>query len=382
MTARMPLTFQENSFISPVYYELLGVLWVGTRGILNSSMSAQSESEKKLRVNIVSESEFTVQGHGVHTAFVEMVSSLRRRSDVEVLQNAKQKNVDVVHVHTVGPFSLRRTMLTRAKKVISAHVVPDSFIGSLRGAKYWRPLAALWLRLFYNRADVVLAVSDATKEGLLKLGVKRPIEISYNTIDTSHYRSSPELKQQARQKLGIAEDAFVVIGAGQVQPRKRVDIFLKMAAELPDVTFMWAGGMPFGKIASETESMNRMMKNAPSNVQFPGILPLEDMVAYYRAADVFVLPSEQETFGLVVVEAAAAGLPIVLRDIADYDATFRGSAMMAATGEEFAQLVGQLKSDPQVYEQYKAAAGEIAARFDSRAGAEQLVELYRSLADA
>lgn len=327
---------------------------------------------------MVSESEFTVQGHGVHTAYVEMCDSLKKLPDAEVFVNDKGK-FDIVHVHTPGIFSLRKLLFSGRKRVISAHVVPDSFVGSLKAARAWRPLAKLWLRFFYNRADLVLAVSDYTKDELRKLGVKKRIEILYNTIDTQKYQNSPEKKLRARQKLGVDQGTFVVVGSGQVQPRKRVDIFIKLAQKMPDVNFFWVGGVPFGAAAAKNGVMQKMMKNPPDNMKFTGVIPLEEVADYYFAADAFILPSEQETFGMVVVEAAAAGLPVILRDIDDYNTTFRGDALMAKNDEDFAAQIESLRTDKSAYKKAQAGAARIAKRFDSATGAQKLVELYRSL---
>ncbi|MFZ1242544.1 MAG: glycosyltransferase [Candidatus Saccharimonas sp.] len=335
--------------------------------------------KKTLRVNLVSESEFTVQGHGVHTAYIEMRNALRKVPGVDVSTNAKGRGFDIVHVHTVGLYSLQKLLFSAPHRVVSAHVVPDSFIGSLRAAALWRPLAKLWLKFFYNRAHLVLAVSDYTKRELQELGVRSPIAVLYNTIDTTRYKVTPEKKKIARKKLGISEDAFVVIGSGQVQPRKRVDVYQKMATQLPDVTFIWVGGVPFGAIAADSHAMQHMMKHSLPNLQFTGVIPLDDVVTYYQAADVFVLPSEQETFGLVVVEAAAAGLPVVLRDIADYDDTFRGDVLMASGDESFAHIVEQLREDSQAYKKAQKGSQAIAKRYDSAAGAKTLLELYRGI---
>ena len=122
-----------------------------------------------------------------------------------------------------------------------------------------------------------------------------------------------------------------------------------------------------------------MIESAPPNVHFVGQVDLKDMPKYYAASDAFMLPSEQETFGLVIVEAAAAGLPIVLRDIPDYDGTFRADALMAADDESFAQAIKHLMQDKHFYDQAKQRAQHIARRFDSAAGAEQLVALYKKV---
>ena len=137
----------------------------------------------KLRIRQISESEFTVQGHGVHTAFKELYNALAKRDDTTAIINKKAK-VDITHIHTVGLYSLFFLLFGSGKKVVSAHVVPKSFIGSLAGAKYWLPLANIYLRWFYNRADLVLAVSDETKRELQSMGVTKPIEIFYNIVDS------------------------------------------------------------------------------------------------------------------------------------------------------------------------------------------------------
>lgn len=330
-----------------------------------------------MRISVVSESEFTVQGHGVHTAYVELTNALKRRSDTNVIIN-RAGPADITHLHTIGAYSLRRLLFDRSKKVVSAHIVPASLVGSLVGAKVWLPLAARYLRWFYNRADMVFAVSDETKRELRNLGVTKPIEVVYNMIDTARYTTSEKDKALARERLGIAPDAWVVVGAGQVQPRKRVDDFVAAAAQLPDTTFIWVGGMPFGKLAADHSAMKAMIASAPKNVIFTGVIDHTAVKEYYQAADVFWLPSEQETFGLVVVEAAAAGLPVILRDIPDYTETFANEALLCQP-ETVVGMIGLLRDDPAFYEQARSHSAAIAHRFDSASGADQVMSLYKNL---
>lgn len=335
---------------------------------------------KKIRVNVVSESDISVQGHGVHTAYEEMAAALEKRDDTVVIRGVFGRTVDcdIVHLHTLGARTWRKLFQPNAKKVVSAHVVPDSFIGSLILAKYWLFLAKWYMRWFYNRADLVLAVSKEAKNDLRQLGVRAPIEVLYNFIDTAKYQLPATSRKEMRKKLGIPADAFVVIGAGQVQPRKRVDSFFSAAKALSGVHFIWVGGIPFGKVAASNHEMMKMMQSAPANVHFPGIVELKEMVSYYHSADAFWLPSEQETFGLVVVEAASAGLPIILRDIPDYDDTFGDDAVR---GDDAAAIaaIKKLRDDTRFYKGQKAKAAQIAKRFDSTNAAAKLVKLYRQL---
>lgn len=327
---------------------------------------------------MISESEFTVQGHGVHTAYIEHTRSLEARQDVSVTVN-QDIDADITHIHTVGLYAARRLVNSAGKKVVSAHIVPDSLVGSFALAKWWLPLAKVYLKWFYSRADLVFAVSDATKSDLLSLGINKPIEVLYNTIDTARYKRHKNDRSIARQKLGFPPDATIVMGAGQVQPRKRLDTFIAVATSLPNITFVWVGGMPFKAAAADGADMKRLIKNAPNNVMFPGILPLDEMVAYYHAANIFMLPSEQETFGLVIVEAAAADLPVVLRNNPEYETTFAGNVLMFDDDAEATAAIKSLCDSTKLYAEALHGAKRIAERFDSREGARVTVDHYRRL---
>lgn len=332
-----------------------------------------------IRVSVVSESEFTVQGHGVHTAYVELTNALRAHGECDVVVN-QNGSADITHLHTVGLYALRRLLGDRSKKVVSAHIVPASLVGSLVGARLWLPAARLYLRWFYNQADLLFAVSDDTARELRTLGVTTPIETVYNLIDTSRYATTPEDKRAAREALDITAGDIVIVGAGQVQPRKRVDDFIAAARELPEYRFIWVGGMPFGKLAAEHGSMKQLIEAAPGNFSCTGVVDHADVKRYYQAADIFWLPSEQETFGLVVVEAAATGLPIVLRDIHDYDETFRDAALMSQDVGSAVEALRRLMTDDKLYEaMVRLSEEKIARRFDSVNGAKRVVELYRKL---
>lgn len=339
-------------------------------------------STRRLRVNMVSESEISVQGHGVHTAYEEMMRSLQKHSNVDVIPGRFGVTVDcdIVHLHTVGSRTWKKLFQKNVKKVVSAHVVPASFVGSIVFAKYWLPIARMYLRWYYNQADLVIAVSESTSAELRRLGVKKPIRILHNSIDSTPYKAR-EGRQEIRANLGISNDAFVVIGAGQAQPRKRLDTFLAVAAALPDIDFIWVGGMPFGKLAADHLEIAQIMKRPPENVYFPGIVDLSQMPKWYAASDVFLFPSDQETFGLVVVEAAASKLPVVLRDIHDYDDTFRDGALMAADDKEFVEYIRRLKHDDALYSEAVQKSQVITERFDSTASAKQLLEFYQELID-
>lgn len=331
---------------------------------------------------MVSESDISVQGHGVHTAYDEMASALERRDDVEVIRGkfGEEIDCDVIHLHTFGTHAWRKMAQDGPKKVVSAHVVPASLVGSIVLAKYWLFAARAFMRWFYNRADKVLAVSNTVAETLHEeLYVpKSKIEVFYNTIDMKQYATTDAHKKAARKKLHINKSDFVVLGNGQVQPRKRLDVFIKMAQELPDVTFVWVGGIPFKHLGADYVHMQQMIADAPKNLTVTGVIPHEDVFDYFASADVFCLPAEQENHPMCVLEAAGAGLPIVLRDIPEYDDTFGNDAIRCGD-DDFVAAVAKLRKNASFYKQQQQKTKAIAKRFDSSEAAAKLVKMYRQL---
>lgn len=332
---------------------------------------------------MVSESEISVRGHGVHTAYLELTNALQDRDDCDVVVNQFLRPVkaDVTHIHTIGLPSLIKLLFGSGKKVISAHVVPASLLGSIAGAHVWLPVARAYMKFFYRRGDKVLAVSKMVAKILEHdLGVNQPeIAVLYNTIDTRNYHTTSSDKKAARKKLGIKAEDFVVVGNGQIQPRKRFDSFVNMAEKLPKVRFIWVGGIPFKNVGADYKKMQSLIDNVPMNLSVTGVIELDQVKVYLQAADVFVLPAEQENHPMAVIEAAAAGLPIVLRDIPEYDDTFAGDFLRSDSDAAFVSAIQNLKDDKNTYAKYKKGAEEIAKRFDSKTGAEQLVKIYKEL---
>ena len=130
-----------------------------------------------LVVNMASESDISVQGHGVHTAYVEMATALEQRSDVQVVRGRYHRRVDcdVYHLHTVGPGVWPKLLDGRARTVVSAHVIPDSLIGELIDGADWitpsRRMASWYLKLPFSSGRCSL-VSVWNRRPPCRLNVK------------------------------------------------------------------------------------------------------------------------------------------------------------------------------------------------------------------
>lgn len=335
----------------------------------------------RLKVNMISETTFTVRGHGVHTAFIEMTKGVKMRPELDVIVN-KFRKADITHIQTIGLYSALHLISPRGgKKVVSVHVIPDSLIGSIKGAEKVAWLSKAYLTWFYGKADMLLPVSEETQNSLKNdMKLTNPSQVLFNTVNSVEYITTNEAKTVARTKLGIKPDEFVVMGNGQVQPRKRFDAFVTVAKQLPDVKFIWVGGIPFKSLGADHKHMQELIDTAPKNVTVTGVIELEEVRTYLKASNAFMLPSDQENHPLAMLEAAASGLPIVVRDIPQYDSAF-GNNILRGTDATFAEIIQKLQSNKSYYEAAVKGSMLIAQRFDTPQAAQELLTIYTTLSE-
>lgn len=329
-----------------------------------------------MKINVISESEFFPKNHGVHTAYLNHVAMLKKLG-IEVVTNSLKK-ADVVHIETIGPFGLYK-LLSSPKTVVSAHVIPVSFEGSLIGAAYWLRAAKTYLRFFYNKASLVLAVGPKVKTQLNEIGVTQRIEIFPNAIDTIMFRNDGKLCMKGRKRFGLNKDNKVVLSVGQIQPRKGIKDFIKIAQQLPEVTFIWIGDQPFGALTTRSEELQQLLKFPPKNFILGGGVPYSRMPEIYNAADIFFLPSYQENASMSIIEAASCGLPLVLRNLEEYRLLYKEGYLAGRRTNEFKEYIQRLFSDKSLFEQYKKASFELSQKFSFEALGNKLLKYYQNL---
>ncbi|GGL13600.1 glycosyl transferase [Sphaerisporangium melleum] len=327
----------------------------------------------------MSESVFTVRGHGVHSVYEESLHAIKRMPDIRKVSGLRAYRKDVIlHVHTMGPFAALRMMAHRGPRLISAHVTPETLIGSIKGAHLVRGLVNRYMRGVFDLATLVLSVSKATTAELEELGVRRPVVLMSNAVDDRRIRAFAGRRAELRREFGW-DERLVVLGVGQVQPRKGVEEFVACARRLPHLRFVWVGGMQFGMLSDARHDLARLRETAPENVTFTGLVPREEVFARCAAADVFFLPSKHETFGLATLEAATAALPVVVPDLPCYRDWLKDAYLHARTVPEFTELLRGLE-DPQVRATWARLASSAAAAYDSGALADGLRDAYRQAA--
>lgn len=166
-----------------------------------------------------------------------------------------------------------------------------------------------------------IAVSATVARRLEHWGVRRDrIHVVPNGIEAARFAFDTAARRAARHRLGLPEDAFVVGGVGRLTPGKRYDTLLRAVAELPGARLLLIGEGPeravLRRLAGELGAADRTVLHGACQDP-PPVLPLSptedgpDLPSLLAAMDVFVSTSPEETFGLAVVEALAAGLPVL-----------------------------------------------------------------------
>jgi 1,2-diacylglycerol-3-alpha-glucose alpha-1,2-galactosyltransferase len=326
------------------------------------------------RVAVFSESSFTIGGHGVHTAFVECQHILDQMLGVQRVNICDLEPTDVLHVHSAGPLALALLNYHSGPKVITAHITTESFLGSVANAEFLQIPIERYLRFFYTRADLVLAVSTFMLDYLRDINIPQ-IRLVPNMVDTEALSRLRKGRSNLRQKLGLKHNRPVILTSGQIQPRKGIDEFIHTANAMPDADFIWVGGFLFGALSADRTRLRHLIASAPENVIFTGQKPRTSVLEYYAAADIFVSFSNQETFGLAILEAAGVGLPLVLRNLPVYRSIFNQS-YISVVGGDYCTSITELIHDERKRATYSSAAKAIAQRYNSSICGTKLLDAY------
>jgi 1,2-diacylglycerol-3-alpha-glucose alpha-1,2-galactosyltransferase len=311
----------------------------------------------------------------VHTAYEECLQATSGMPDVEQVSGLRAYGRSVIlHVHTMGPIMVLRMLTHRGPRLITAHVTPASLIGNILGADHFPGFARWYMKVVYNLSDLVLSVSQATTAELEEIGVRRRIHLTVNAIDERQIQLLSHQRSSLRQEFGWG-DELVILGVGQIQSRKGIEEFVECARRLPHLRFVWVGGMPFGVLSDRRSELTRLCENAPENVRFTGLLPREKVFEYYAASDVFFLPSKHETFGLATLEAATAGLPLILSDLDCYQNWLQDAYVHGETVTDYVEMIRSMESAAQ-RAKWGEQASEVAARYGTQMLTHGLREAY------
>jgi len=241
-----------------------------------------------------------------------------------------------------------------------------------------------------STADRIVANTDAEARDLITLYEAEPARVAAVSpgVDLNIFR--PGSQRLARRRLGIAQNAVVLLFAGRVQPLKAPDIVLRAAAELirdhrwlaDRLVVAFVGG-PSGTGRNDPDSLVQLAARLgiSRNVRLEPPCPQPDLADWYRAATLVVVPSYSESFGLVAVEAQACGTPVVAASAGGLRTAVRdGVSGVLIDGHDparYAQAIGELITSSGRLARLSRGARKHASGFGWSVTVGRLLDVYR-----
>ncbi|SJZ41611.1 1,2-diacylglycerol-3-alpha-glucose alpha-1,2-galactosyltransferase [Pilibacter termitis] len=324
-----------------------------------------------IKINMLSSAE-KIAGQGVGSAYLELIRLLTNgaSNELEITTN-KITRADITHYHTVDFLHYLSTFFKKltGKQIGYVHFIPDTLDGSIELPILFQRIFQKYVVSFYKRMNHLIVVNPDFIDRLVRLGIPRE-KISYipNFVaKETWYELSSEEKLNFRKEKSLPENRFTIMGAGQIQKRKGLDDFIQLAKDNPNIQFVWAGGFSFGKITSGYEEYQRVLDNPPENLIFTGIITREEMMKYYNACDIFLLPSYNELFPMSILEAASCGAPIMLRDLELYHNILMGKYIPAQDILEMQSQLNIYANNPEKLGFWKERSKEISQEYSEEA---------------
>lgn len=222
-----------------------------------------------------------------------------------LLRHWRQQRPDAIYVATEGPlgWSAMRTAARMGIPISSGfHTRFDSYADHY-GVGWLTPLVRGYLRRFHRRAAATLVPTVALARELATLGIGNA-RLLRRAVDTRQFH--PGWRDDAlRAAWGVDAGTPVMLYVGRIAPEKNLELavraFRALQQRVPHARYVWVGDGP----------ARAALQAAHPDFVFAGMQRGEALARHYASADLFVFPSLSETFGNVILEAMAAGLPVV-----------------------------------------------------------------------
>jgi D-inositol-3-phosphate glycosyltransferase len=248
-------------------------------------------------------------------------------------------------------------------------------------------------------ADRLIANTDDEAEQLVSLYDADPDQVTtvFPGADLSTFTvGDPETgTREARRSLGLPQDRRVLLFVGRIQPLKAPDVLLHAAARmlrqdptLRDRLLVVIVGGPSGSGRERPEELQRLAARLgiADVVRFEPPCPQARLAEWYRAADVTVVPSHSESFGLVAVESQACGTPVVAASVGGLRTAVRdGESGVLVDGHDpgdYARVLRALIGTPGRLRDLALGAVRHASEFGWESTVDRLVEVYTEIVGA
>lgn len=310
-------------------------------------------------------------------------------AELERAALAATDSYDVIHAHywLSGLAALPVSLSLGVPIVQTFHTLAEEKNRRLADGERPEPeRRVLTERYLAGEVDAIAAVSRA-EVGVLCDGVGASAERVWlvpPAVNTVLFQPGPvESRAEVRSRLGVRSDEGLVVCVGRVQPLKGQDLAVRMLEHLPGAVLVLAGESTPGD-ERYLESLHDIARRigVEGRVRHIGSLGRPEIARLLDAADVVVVPSRSESFGLVPLEAAASGTPVVASRVGGLlESVIDGETGVLVDGrdpQEWAEAVGTILHDVDLQVELGLAGRRVVSRRDWDDVASELEAVYRS----
>ncbi len=308
------------------------------------------------------------------------------------LVRVKKFNPDIIHVHSPASAGLEALFIAKLLKkplVATLHTYfmePEAFtiIGLKQESGATKILnKAMWqyAKKFYQSARAIVTPTRYLAKDLKKRWQKSRIELVSNGIDLSKFRNHSN-RLQLRKQYQL-QDNFVILSVGRLSYEKNLNLlvtaFAKILSKYPQLKLVFVGDGPSKKNLQFCSNALGISKS----VLFIGAIAYQELVAknYYSLGDIFVTPSTFENQSLAMMEAMAAGLPVVAPKVKAMPEIIGKAGILVKPNDvsSLANAMVKLYTKPKVYQQLAKETQSRSENFAVEKTVTQLLKLYSSL---
>ena len=309
----------------------------------------------------------------------------------EITEALKKFMPDVVHVQVSDPIGLSVVSWARKNNVpvvTTEHNQPEVLTDPLHVPKVFKkPVNALlssYFRKRQSKSDFVTMPTKQAIDNLLYRSGKKlevPIAAVSNGVDLSRFKPG-KVPPKIYTKYGLAVDAPTVLYVGRVDPEKKVGIvieaFLKVLESVPNAQLLVVGD---GVDKARLERKYGVVKS----VRFLGRVVNDDLYELYKTGWVFATASEIETQGIVLIEAAASGLPLVAVDKGAVSEVCideeNGYLCEPRSVSEIANAITTILMDEKLRKEFSKKSLEIAKEHDFETTLDRFINIYKKVVE-
>ncbi len=232
---------------------------------------------------------------------------------LEMLNHCHEQGFTHIHSATPGPIGLAALGIAHILNLPingTYHTALPQYAQYLTGDSAIEELTWRYTLWYYDQMDAVYVPSRATGDELIAKGLNpEKIRLFPRGIDTARFHPAKR-NGVMKKRFGIGGEIVKLLYVGRVSKEKNMPLlaqaFKALLAETQDIHLFIVGDGPY------LEEMKRTMAGTPCT--FTGYMDGEPLATMYASSDIFVFPSTTDTFGNVVLEAQAAGLPVIVTD--------------------------------------------------------------------